>query len=81
MWKYRDEYFKLFVSFTNFSSSSDEFTDRFLELRAFHVTECNRLIKELEISFEPYTKSNVSDEILESIEDSRTIGEIDESSH
>ena len=40
MWKYRDEYIKIFLSFTNFSISGDE--------------------------------------LLESIEDSRTVGEIDE---
>jgi hypothetical protein len=55
MWKYRDEYVKLFLSLTNFSISGDEFTDRFLELRALHVTECDRLIEELEIRFEQAT--------------------------
>ena len=52
MWKYRDSSIKLFLSFANFNISGDEFTDRFLELELLHVNELNRLINELESSFE-----------------------------
>lgn len=52
MWTYQDDYFKLLVSFANCSGSGNEFMDRLLELRAFHILESDRLIDEFEINFE-----------------------------
>ena len=56
MWNYRFEYFKLFLSFTNFTISGDEFVDEFMTLRTSTITEFNQLMHELENSFEPATK-------------------------
>ena len=52
VWTYRFKYFKLFLSFTNFSISSDKFVDQFLELRASMIEEFYKLMDELETNFE-----------------------------
>jgi hypothetical protein len=52
MWNYRFEYFKLFVSFTNFGY---EFVNEFMKLRTSTVTEFNQVMHELENSFKPAT--------------------------
>ena len=37
MWNYRFDYFKLFISFTNFDISGDEFADEFMNLQTSTV--------------------------------------------
>ena len=56
MWNYRFEYLRIFLKFTNFTISGDQFVDEFMEFRTSTVLEFNQLIHELETSFEPATK-------------------------
>jgi hypothetical protein len=56
MWNYRFEYLRIFLSFTNFTISGDEFVDEFMELRTSTILEFDQLLHELETSFEPLTK-------------------------
>ena len=56
VWNYRFEYLRIFLKFTNFTISGDQFVDEFMEFRTSTVLEFNQLIHELETSFEPATK-------------------------
>lgn len=100
IWKSKDLYLKLFISFANFNMSGDELVSQFFSLRLSHIKEFDQLLKELEINFKAATgfpvdsrafgfqdiisrvyedcEAFVSDELLEEIEDSRDLGDIDE---
>ena len=65
LWKYRDSYLKLFVSFLNYNISGEQFSKQLITMRANHIVEFNELIKQLElmsqleINFEFLNKFNL----------------------
>lgn len=59
LWKYRDSYLKLFVSFLNYNISGEEFSKQLINMRANHIGEFNELMKQLEINFEFLNKFNL----------------------
>jgi hypothetical protein len=65
LWKYRDSYLKLFVSFLNYNISGEEFSKQLINMRSNHIVEFNELMKQLqlmsqlEINFEFLNKFNL----------------------
>ena len=65
LWKYRDSYLKLFVSFLNYNISGEEFSKQLINIRSNHIVEFNELMKQLqlmsqlEINFEFLNKFNL----------------------
>jgi hypothetical protein len=65
LWKYRDSYLKLFVSFLNYNISGDEFSEQLINIRSNHIVEFDELMKQLqlmsqlEINFEFLNKFNL----------------------
>ena len=65
LWKYRDSYLKLFVSFLNSNISGEEFSKQLINIRSNHIVEFNELMKQLqlmsqlEINFEFLNKFNL----------------------
>ena len=65
LWKYRDFYLKLFVSFLNYDISGDEFSEQLITMRANHIVEFDKLMdrlefmSQLEINFEFLNKFNL----------------------
>lgn len=65
LWKYRDLYLKLFVSFLNYDISGEEFSKQLINMRSNHIVEFNELMKQLqlmsqlEINFEFLNKFNL----------------------
>jgi len=65
LWKYRDSYLKLFVSFLNSNISGEEFSKQLINMRSNHIVEFNELMKQLqlmsqlEINFEFLNKFNL----------------------
>jgi hypothetical protein len=48
LWKYRDSYLKLFVSFLNYNISGEEFSKQLINMRSNHIVEFNELMKQLQ---------------------------------
>jgi hypothetical protein len=44
LWKYRDSYLKLFVSFLNYDISGEEFSKQLINMRSNHIVEFNKLM-------------------------------------
>ena len=59
LWKYRDSYLKLFVSFLNYNISGEEFSKQLINMRSNHIVEFNELMSQLEINFEFLNKFNL----------------------
>ena len=65
LWKYRDSYLKLFVSFLNYNISGEEFSKQLINMRSNHIVEFNelmnqlQLMSQLEINFEFLNKFNL----------------------
>jgi hypothetical protein len=65
LWKYRDSYLKLFVSFLNYNISGEEFSKQLINMRSNYIVEFNELMKQLqlmsqlEINFEFLNKFNL----------------------
>ena len=53
IWRHATSYYRLCVSFTNFSLNAQEFCDQFFLLRSMHVPACNKLLSELSKSLNP----------------------------
>jgi len=49
LWKYRDSYLKLFVSFLNYNISGEEFSKQLINMRSNHIVEFNELMKQLQL--------------------------------
>jgi len=49
LWKSRDLYLKLFVSFLNYNTSGDEFARQFIGMRSAHIAEFDELMNQLEL--------------------------------
>lgn len=56
LWKYKNLYLELFISFINSSTSGDEFSEQFIKLRFSHIKKFDQLFKELEINFQAGTE-------------------------
>ena len=86
LWKYYNIYLELFVCFTNFSISGEEFTEQFLNQLENNLTVAIELsIHSKDFGFSDLLSqiffecdAFVSDELLKEIEDVRKEGEIDE---
>lgn len=65
LWKYRDLYLKLFISFLNYDIFGEEFSKQLINMRSNHIVEFNelmnqlQLMSQLEINFEFLNKFNL----------------------
>ena len=60
LWKYRDFYLKLLLSFLNYTISPEEFSQQFFAMRSNHIDKFNELMNQFETNFEFLNEININ---------------------